>query len=244
MTIAIVARIYIRYCPILASQTSVCTVRLRPRPIYGIRDHIVIIDATPRPAVQPGQNWWSARSPKLQIRQEQGALAAPASADPLEYGLSLFHAGEVARALPLIGRAATTGNPKAQYLFATALFNGDGVARDWATAQGLMRLAYQGGIAEAGESLTMMAELIAPDDPPTTLRAPTDHAPLEPKRLVSPATAAAVATVFAALNKPEAESAAGTLEAVVHAMLVPMLQERLGEFLLAAVTRQVAAVMV
>lgn len=213
--------------------------------MYGIRDHIVIIDATPRPAVQPGQSWWSARSPKLQVRQVQVALAAPASADPpLEHGLSLFHAGEVARALPLIGRAAMTGNPKAQYLFATALFNGDGVARDWATAQGLMRLAYQGGVAEAGESLTRMAELIAPDDSPATLRAPTGHAPPEPERLVSPTTAAAVATAFAALNKPEVELAAGTLEALARAMLVPMLQERLGEILLAAVTRQVAAMMV
>lgn len=192
----------------------------------------MIIDATPRPAVQPSQNWWSARSPKIRVRQSSVTSVGTTSVDPLEQGLALFHAGEVAKALPLIGRAAMAGSPKAQYLFATALFNGDGVARDWATAHALMRLAHTGGIAEAGESLAMMAELITPDQKSAAFA--------EPKRLVSPATAHAIAARLAALVPPAPEPPEGSLEAAVRALLASMLKERLGDLLSAAVTRQVA----
>ena len=46
-------------------------------------------------------------------------------------GLLLFQNGKRAEAMPWLGKAADRGDPASQYVYGTALFNGDMVERDW-----------------------------------------------------------------------------------------------------------------
>ena len=57
------------------------------------------------------------------------------------YGLLLFQNGRRQEAIPFITRAAEAGDPPAQYVLGTALFNGDVIERDAPRAYALMSRA-------------------------------------------------------------------------------------------------------
>lgn len=75
-------------------------------------------------------------------------------------GLLMFQQGERASALPYLQRAADRGEPRAQYIVGTALFNGDLAAKDWVRAYALMTRASASGLAQATASLKQMDKYI------------------------------------------------------------------------------------
>lgn len=81
----------------------------------------------------------------------QGHLQAEAN-----YGLILFQDGNREDAMPYIIRAANRGEPRAQYIYGTALFNGDLAPRDWPRAYALMTNASAAGLPQAAASLERM----------------------------------------------------------------------------------------
>lgn len=76
------------------------------------------------------------------------------------YGLTLFQNGDRQKALPYIQKSASRGEPRAQYIIATALFNGDFVTKDWVRAYALMTRSSAAGVVAASESLTQMDKYI------------------------------------------------------------------------------------
>lgn len=85
----------------------------------------------------------------------QGHLQAEAN-----YGLILFQNGNREEAMPYITRAANRGEPRAQYIYGTALFNGDLAPRDWPRAYAMMTNAAQAGLPQANASLEQMGRYI------------------------------------------------------------------------------------
>ena len=79
------------------------------------------------------------------------------------YGLMLFQNGDRQAAMPYIEEAANRGEPRAQYVLGTALFNGDMVKKDWVRAYALMTRASASGIAAASASLAQMDKYIPLD---------------------------------------------------------------------------------
>jgi TPR repeat protein len=80
------------------------------------------------------------------------------------YGLLLFQDGDRANAMPWIQKAADAGDPRAQYVYGTALFNGDLAPRDWPKAYALMARAAAAGLPQATTSLAQMDEFIPAAD--------------------------------------------------------------------------------
>lgn len=78
-------------------------------------------------------------------------------------GLIMFQNGRRAEAMPLIEEAAGHGDPRAQYVYGTALFNGDLVAKDWVRAYALMSRAAAQGLPAAKSSLAQMDKFIPAD---------------------------------------------------------------------------------
>lgn len=79
------------------------------------------------------------------------------------YGLVMFQNGDRQRALPLIEKSANRGEPRAQYILGTALFNGDMVKKDWPRAYALMMRASAAGLPPASASLAQMDKFIPLD---------------------------------------------------------------------------------
>lgn len=79
-------------------------------------------------------------------------------------GLILFQNGRRREAMPYIERAATDGDPRAQYVLGTALFNGDVVARDWPRAYAMMSRAAAEGLPPAVQQLQAMNQHLSPED--------------------------------------------------------------------------------
>ena len=80
------------------------------------------------------------------------------------YGLLLFQRGERSRAMPYITAAAGRGDPRAQYILGLALFNGDGMAKDWVRAYAYVSLAQQAGLPQATSALTQMDQHVTMAD--------------------------------------------------------------------------------
>ena len=76
------------------------------------------------------------------------------------YGLLLFQRGEHTQAMPYIKAAADHGDPRAQYLLGIALFNGDGMTKDWVRAYALVSLAQQQGLPQAQAAMAQMDQYI------------------------------------------------------------------------------------
>ena len=72
------------------------------------------------------------------------------------YGLLLFQTGRRDEAMAWIVPSAERGEPRAQYVLATAHFNGDLVPRDRVRAYALMSSAAAAGLDQARESLAAM----------------------------------------------------------------------------------------
>ena len=75
-------------------------------------------------------------------------------------GLLMFQQGERADALPYLERSAARGEPRAQYIVGTALFNGDLAAKNWPRAYALMSRASAAGLAQATASLKQMDKYV------------------------------------------------------------------------------------
>lgn len=80
------------------------------------------------------------------------------------YGLALFQSGKRAEAQPWLEKSVARGEPRAQLVLGTMLFNGDGVTRDYPRAYALMTLASQNGLKAASETLAQMDQYITPAD--------------------------------------------------------------------------------
>ncbi len=78
-------------------------------------------------------------------------------------GLLMFQQGDRAGALPHLQRAADRGEPRAQYIVGTALFNGDLTTKNWVRAYALMTRASESGLAQATASLRQMDKYIPQD---------------------------------------------------------------------------------
>lgn len=72
------------------------------------------------------------------------------------YGLVLFQRGERAKAMPYIRSAASRGDARAQYILSLALFNGDGMPKDWVRAYAYATVAQQAGLPQAAGALAQM----------------------------------------------------------------------------------------
>jgi len=79
------------------------------------------------------------------------------------YGLLLFQNGDRAAAMSFIEESAGRGEPRAQYVLGTALFNGDMMKKDWVRAYALMTRASAAGISAASSSLAQMDKYIPLD---------------------------------------------------------------------------------
>jgi uncharacterized protein len=119
------------------------------------------------------------------------------------YGLQLFQNGNRADAMPFIEESAGRGVREAQYVYATALFNGDLVEKDWVRAYALMTRASAAGVDAASASLAKMDRFIPleqrqrglklarafelaaakPDAPEIAMRQPVPPEPIKPATL-------------------------------------------------------------
>ncbi|PZU60536.1 MAG: hypothetical protein DI547_02700 [Sphingobium sp.] len=79
------------------------------------------------------------------------------------YGRLLFQTGKRTEAMPFIEKSAARGDPRAQYLLGTALFNGEYGAKDWVRAYALMSRAAASGLMPATTSLAQMDRYIPAD---------------------------------------------------------------------------------
>jgi cell division septation protein DedD len=79
------------------------------------------------------------------------------------YGLVLFQNGDRQSAMTYIDEAANRGDPRAQYVMGTALFNGDMVKKDWVRAYAMMTRASAAGIGAASSSLAQMDKYVPLD---------------------------------------------------------------------------------
>lgn len=80
------------------------------------------------------------------------------------YGLLMFQDGDRKAAMPWIAQASEAGDPRAQYVHGTALFNGDLLPKDWPRAYALMTRAAAAGLPQATTSLAQMDRFMPPAD--------------------------------------------------------------------------------
>jgi cell division septation protein DedD len=80
------------------------------------------------------------------------------------YGLALFQAGKKTDALPWLQKSVAHGEPRAQLVLGTMLFNGDAVSRDFPRAYALMTRASASGLQSASQALAQMDQYISPTD--------------------------------------------------------------------------------
>ena len=85
----------------------------------------------------------------------QGHVAAQA-----KYGLVLFDQGKRSEAAAWLDKATGWGEPRAQLVLGTMLFNGDGVAKDWPRAYALIVRAAAAGAPHASEVQAQMDRYI------------------------------------------------------------------------------------
>ena len=114
-----------------------------------------------------GQAYKLGRGVPLDLKMAESWYGKAASQGSIpardNYGLMLFQNGDRQAALPYIEEAAGRGEPRAQYVLGTALFNGDMVKKDWVRAYAMMTRASAAGIAAASVSLAQMDRYIPLD---------------------------------------------------------------------------------
>ncbi len=79
------------------------------------------------------------------------------------YGLALFQDGKRAEALPWLEKSVARGEPRAELVLGTMLFNGDGVERDWVRAYALMVRSSNAGLPQGSQTLADMDKYIPAD---------------------------------------------------------------------------------
>lgn len=106
------------------------------------------------------------------------------------YGIIAFQYGDRQKALPYLQRSASRGEPRAQYLFGTALFNGDFVKKDWPRAYALLTRASAAGLKAATANLAEMDKFIPLDQRQQGLALARQMEEQEPSRIAQPRLAA------------------------------------------------------
>lgn len=86
------------------------------------------------------------------------------------YGLTLFQNGRQREAIPFLEEAAGNNFPQSQYVYATLLFNGDMVEKDWVRAYALMTRAAAADVAAAKAALVQLDKFIPSDQRQRGLR--------------------------------------------------------------------------
>jgi len=139
-------------------------------------------------------------------------------------GLLLFQNGRAREAMPWIQAAALRGDPRAQYVFGTALFNGDVVRRDLPRAYALMSQAAAQGFPQAQAQLEQMEAQLSPADrdagramaaqmgagsAPAFAAIDPPRVPQPQPRITAPAVAAPAPAVTPQPAPPEARPGAG-----------------------------------
>ncbi|HEU4960378.1 MAG TPA: SPOR domain-containing protein [Sphingomonas sp.] len=77
------------------------------------------------------------------------------------YGRMLFQSGHLAEAVPWLEKSVSRGDPRAQLILGTMLFNGDGgLKKDWPRAYALMVRAASTGLPQATQTLADMDRYI------------------------------------------------------------------------------------
>lgn len=71
-------------------------------------------------------------------------------------GILLFKNGRKSQALALLRRAADGGEPRAQYVYGTAAWNGDGMERNLAIAYAYLARAAEQGLADGRNALDLL----------------------------------------------------------------------------------------
>jgi len=89
----------------------------------------------------------------------QGQIEAEAN-----YGLILFQNGKRGDALPWLEKSVARGEPRAQLVLGTMLYNGDGIARDWPRAYALIVRSAASGSPRASEVQAQMDQYIPAED--------------------------------------------------------------------------------
>ena len=110
-------------------------------------------------------------------------------------GLIMFQNGDRVGALPWLAKASDRGDPRAQYLYGTALFNGENVTRDWPRAYAMMTASAAAGLPQATATLQQMDQFIPLDDRKRGLKLAADMrraAPAGPVTTPSRVTTAAL----------------------------------------------------
>ncbi|PCD03140.1 sporulation protein [Sphingomonas spermidinifaciens] len=72
------------------------------------------------------------------------------------YGLALFQNNKRSEAVKWLEKSVARGEPRAQFVLGTMLFNGDVVQKDWVRAYALMVRANATGLPQAASSLAQM----------------------------------------------------------------------------------------
>lgn len=75
-------------------------------------------------------------------------------------GLILYETGRKSDALSWLERSAARGEPRAQYVLAAELFNGQVITRNWVRAYALMKRASDAGLQRAAAALVQMDQHI------------------------------------------------------------------------------------
>ena len=110
------------------------------------------------------QAYWLGRGVATDPKQAEdwyrrsAELGQPKARDAL--GLLLFQSGRQREALPYIEESAGRGMPQAQYVFATLLFNGDMIDKDWVRSYALMTRASAAGVTAASTALGQLDRFI------------------------------------------------------------------------------------
>jgi cell division septation protein DedD len=76
------------------------------------------------------------------------------------YGLTLFDEGKRSEAVPWLEKSVARGEPRAQMVLGTMLFNGDGVQKDWPRAYALLVRSSASGLPRAAQVQAQMDEYI------------------------------------------------------------------------------------
>lgn len=80
------------------------------------------------------------------------------------YGLALFQNGRPRDAIPYLEKSIARGEPRAQYILGTMLFNGTDIKRDWVRAYALTARASQSGLPQAAQAMTQMDAYVTAAD--------------------------------------------------------------------------------
>ena len=79
-------------------------------------------------------------------------------------GLLLFQQGQRAQALPFLQHSADRGEPRAQLILGTMLYNGDGVPRDYPRAYALILRSSAQGLPQAAQVQAQMDQYVPAAD--------------------------------------------------------------------------------